>query len=49
MLKFIIASILGEIIGYFANDLAIKMLFRLRKSTYIGRLHVQFNFGLISQ
>ena len=49
MLKFIIAPILGGIIGYITNDLAIKMLFRPRKSVYIGKYHVPFTPGLIPQ
>lgn len=49
MLKFIIAPILGGIIGYITNDLAIKMLFRPKKSVYIGKYHVPFTPGLIPQ
>ena len=49
MLKFIIAPILGGIIGYITNDLAIKMLFRPRKSVYIEKYHVPFTPGLIPQ
>lgn len=49
MLKVVIAPLLGGIIGYITNDLAIKMLFRPRKSIYIGRFHVPFTPGLIPQ
>ena len=49
MYKFIIAPILGGIIGYITNDLAIKMLFRPRKSIYIGKFHIPFTPGLIPQ
>lgn len=49
MLKFFIAPLLGGIIGYITNDLAIKMLFRPRKSYYIGRWHIPFTPGLIPQ
>lgn len=49
MYKIIIAPILGGIIGYITNDLAIKMLFRPRKSIYIGKFHVPFTPGLIPQ
>lgn len=47
MYRFIIAPILGGIIGYITNDLAIKMLFRPRKSIYIGKFHIPFTPGLI--
>ena len=45
--KFIVAPILGGVIGYITNDLAIKMLFRPRKAVYIGKFHVPFTPGLI--
>ena len=47
MLKWIVAPVVGGVIGYITNDLAIKMLFRPRKAVYIGRLHVPFTPGLI--
>ncbi len=47
MLKWIIAPILGGVIGYITNDLAIRMLFRPRKSVYIGKFHIPFTPGLI--
>ncbi|MGB3614537.1 MAG: DUF445 family protein [Elainellaceae cyanobacterium] len=37
----------GGIIGYFTNDLAIKMLFRPYRPIYIGRKRVPFTPGLI--
>ncbi|HBB32762.1 MAG TPA: DUF445 domain-containing protein [Cyanobacteria bacterium UBA8803] len=37
----------GGIIGYFTNDLAIKMLFRPYKALYIGRRRIPFTPGLI--
>lgn len=49
MYKIIIAPVLGGIIGYITNDLAIKMLFRPRKSIYIGKFHIPFTPGLIPQ
>ncbi|MEC4815724.1 MAG: DUF445 family protein [Scytonema sp. PMC 1069.18] len=39
--------ILGGIIGYFTNDIAIKMLFRPYRAIYIGRRRVPFTPGLI--
>lgn len=47
MLKAFIAPLLGGVIGYITNDLAIRMLFRPRKAVYIGRFHVPFTPGLI--
>lgn len=49
MLKFILAPVVGGIIGYITNDLAIKMLFRPRKAIFIGKWHVPFTPGLIPQ
>lgn len=43
----IIAPLVGGIIGYITNDLAIRMLFRPRKALYIGRFHIPFTPGLI--
>nr|WP_199315766.1 DUF445 domain-containing protein [Nostoc sp. PCC 7120 = FACHB-418] len=39
--------ILGGIIGYFTNDIAIKMLFRPYRAIYIGGRRVPFTPGLI--
>lgn len=46
-LRFVIAPLLGGIIGYITNDLALKMLFRPYEEKYIGRFHVPFTPGLI--
>lgn len=43
----IVAPLLGGVIGYITNDLAIRMLFRPRKTVYIGKFHVPFTPGLI--
>lgn len=45
--KFILAPLVGCIIGYITNDLAIRMLFRPRKVVYIGRFRIPFTPGLI--
>ena len=45
--RVIVAPVLGGVIGYITNDLAIRMLFRPRKAVYIGRFHVPFTPGLI--
>jgi uncharacterized membrane protein YheB (UPF0754 family) len=39
--------IVGAIIGYFTNDIAIKMLFRPYRTLYIGGRRVPFTPGLI--
>lgn len=45
----IFSPILGGIIGYITNDIAIRMLFHPYKSIYIGNFHVPFTPGLIPQ
>lgn len=45
--RVIVAPLLGGVIGYITNDLAIRMLFRPRKAVYIGKFHVPFTPGLI--
>ena len=47
MVEFIAPPILGGVIGYITNDIAIKMLFRPRKAIYIGKFHIPFTPGLI--
>jgi uncharacterized membrane protein YheB (UPF0754 family) len=39
--------VLGGVIGYFTNDIAIKMLFRPYRAFYIGKRRVPFTPGLI--
>ncbi|MFM6895879.1 MAG: DUF445 domain-containing protein, partial [Microcystis panniformis] len=43
----ILPPIAGAIIGYFTNDVAIKMLFRPYKAIYIGKRPLPFTPGLI--
>lgn len=47
--KYILMPVLGGIIGYITNDIAIKMLFRPRKAVYIGKWKLPFTPGLIPQ
>ena len=47
LIKWIMAPLMGAIIGYITNDLAIRMLFHPRKPIYIGKFHVPFTPGLI--
>jgi uncharacterized membrane protein YheB (UPF0754 family) len=44
---FVVPPVAGGIIGYFTNDLAIKMLFRPYKAIYIGKRRLPFTPGLI--
>ncbi|MBE9115005.1 DUF445 domain-containing protein [Lusitaniella coriacea LEGE 07157] len=43
----IIPPLAGGIIGYFTNDIAIKMLFRPYKALYLGKRRLPFTPGLI--
>lgn len=47
MYEIILPPILGAIIGYFTNWLAIKMLFLPRKAKYIGKVKLPLTPGLI--
>lgn len=46
-MKFVIGSLIGAIIGYITNWLAIRMLFRPHKEHRIGKFKVPFTPGLI--
>lgn len=39
--------LLGALIGYITNDIAIRMLFRPHRAKYIGRFHIPFTPGII--
>jgi uncharacterized membrane protein YheB (UPF0754 family) len=45
--QFVAPPVVGSIIGYFTNDIAIKMLFRPYRTRYIGGRRVPFTPGLI--
>ncbi|MBV8886883.1 MAG: DUF445 domain-containing protein [Chroococcidiopsidaceae cyanobacterium CP_BM_RX_35] len=47
LLLYISPPIAGGIIGYFTNDIAIKMLFRPYKAIYLGKRQLPFTPGLI--
>jgi len=47
--KIIIMPLLGGLIGYITNEIAIRMLFHPRKAIYIGRWKLPFTPGLIPQ
>ena len=46
-MKFIMPILLGAVIGYITNWLAIKMLFRPHYEKKIFGLHIPFTLGLI--
>lgn len=47
IIKLIAAPVIGAIIGYCTNWIAVKMLFRPRKPLYIGKFHVPLTPGVI--
>ena len=47
ILKILVPIVLGAAIGYFTNDLAIRMLFRPRKAVFIGKWQLPFTPGII--
>jgi uncharacterized membrane protein YheB (UPF0754 family) len=44
---YIVPPVAGSIIGYFTNDIAIKMLFRPYRAIYLGKRKLPFTPGLI--
>ena len=46
-LEILIPPLVGGVIGYITNDIAIKMLFHPRKAIYIGKWKLPFTPGLI--
>lgn len=46
-LSYIIAPLLGGVIGYITNDIAIRMLFRPHTAKYVFGIHIPFTPGLI--
>lgn len=46
-LQIFVPPIIGSVIGYITNDIAIKMLFHPRKAIYIGKWKLPFTPGLI--
>lgn len=45
--SYIIAPLLGGVIGCITNDIAIRMLFRPHKAKYVFGVHVPFTPGII--
>lgn len=46
-LSYIFAPLLGGVIGYITNDIAIRMLFRPHTEKHIGRIRVPLTPGII--
>lgn len=46
-LSYIMAPLIGGVIGYITNDIAIRMLFRPHKAKYLFGFHIPFTPGLI--
>lgn len=44
---YFIAPLLGGLIGYITNDIAIRMLFRPHKAKYLLGIHIPFTPGII--
>lgn len=47
ILSYIATPLIGGLIGYITNDLAIRMLFRPHHAKYIGRFHIPLTPGII--
>ena len=47
ILRILLPILLGAVIGYFTNDLAIRMLFHPRKAVMIGKWQLPFTPGII--
>ena len=45
--SYIIAPLLGGVIGYITNDIAIRMLFRPHTAKYVFGIHIPFTTGII--
>ena len=45
--SYIIAPLLGGVIGYITNDIAIRMLFRPHKAKYLFGVRIPFTPGII--
>ena len=45
--SYIIAPLLGGVIGYITNDIAIRMLFRPHTAKYVFGIHIPFTPGII--
>ena len=47
MLSYLIGPVIGGVIGYITNDIAIRMLFRPHRAKYILGIKVPFTPGII--
>ena len=47
VLQILAGPLIGAVIGYITNDIAIRMLFRPHKAVYVGRWRVPFTPGIV--
>ena len=47
MLHYLIGPAVGAVIGYFTNDVAIRMLFKPHQAKYFMGIHIPFTPGII--
>lgn len=47
MIHYLVGPLVGAVIGYITNDIAIRMLFRPHQAKYIMGIHVPFTPGII--
>jgi len=47
IVQYIVPLIVGAVIGYITNEIAIRMLFRPHQKKYIGKIHIPFTPGII--
>ena len=47
MYQYLVGPLVGAVIGYFTNDIAIRMLFRPHQAKYILGIHIPFTPGII--
>ncbi len=47
IMQFVTGPVVGAVIGYITNDIAIRMLFRPHKAIYIGRWRLPFTPGIV--
>ena len=46
MLKYLAFPVVGAVIGYITNDIAIRMLFRPHQAKYFMGIHIPFTPGI---
>lgn len=46
-MQYMLAPLIGGVIGYITNDIAIRMLFRPHRAKYLFGIHIPFTPGII--